>query len=299
MAGLRKPYDTIPSLEGASYFPSPAIYGRVSPTMSKRLDQTFARLKHDRQGALVTFITAGDPSVQQTPALVASLAALGADIVELGIPYSDPLADGPSIQASSQRALDRGVTPNTVLQMIRDIRAETQVPLVLMTSYNLALKYGLERFAQIFSEAGADGTILTDLPPEEAGPWKSAADAHGLATIFLVAPTSTPERIALIAKNTTGFVYCVSRTGVTGARTELPTELRNLLGRIQQATDKPVCVGFGISQPEHVRQVIEIADGAVIGSALVDFLHTHTDNPEQASELTALVGSWKEATRRA
>lgn len=267
--------------------------------MSQRLPQTFARLQNAHEGALVAFITAGDPTVEKTPALVASLAEAGADIVELGIPYSDPLADGPSIQASSQRALDRGMTPDTVLQMIRGIRTKTQVPLVLMTSYNLALKYGLERFAQVFSEAGADGTILTDLPPEEAGPWKAAADGHGLATIFLVAPTSTPERIALIARNTTGFVYCVSRTGVTGARTELPAELRELLERIRQATDKPICVGFGISQPEHVRQVIEIADGAVIGSALVDFLHTHADNPDQASELTALVGRWKEATRRA
>ena len=190
------------------------------------------------------------------------------------------------------------MTPNTVLQMIRDIRALTPVPLVLMTSYNLALKYGLERFAQVFSEAGADGAILTDLPPEEAGPWKAAADAQGMATIFLVAPTSTPERIALIAKNTTGFVYCVSRTGVTGARTELPPELRELLARIRAATDKPLCIGFGVSTPDHVRQVIAIADGAVIGSALVDFLHAHADNSDQAAALTALVGQWKEATRR-
>ncbi len=139
---------------------------------------------------------------------------------------------------------------------------------------------------------------MTDLPPEEAGPWKAAADAHGLATIFLVAPTSTPERIALIARNTTGFVYCVSRTGVTGARTELPPELQELLARIRAATDKPLCVGFGISQPDHVAQVIEIADGAVIGSALVDFLHAHADNPHQAGELTSLVRRWKESTHR-
>ena len=143
--------------------------------------------------------------------------------------------------------------------------------------------------------AGPD-RILTDLPPEEAEPWKAAADAQGMATIFLVAPTSTPERIALIAHNTTGFVYCVSRTGVTGARTELPTELKDLLARIKQATDKPVCVGFGISQPAHVRQVIENADGAVIGSALVEFLHTHHGG--DLSEMTALVSSWKAATRQ-
>ena len=263
--------------------------------MSHRIDQTFARLRAAQEGALVTFITAGDPSVADTPALVASLAEAGADIVELGIPYSDPLADGPSIQASSQRSLDKGVTPDSVLQMVRDIRTRTEVPLVLMTSYNLALKYGLDRFARSFTEAGADGAILTDLPPEEAGPWKAAADAQGMATIFLVAPTSTPERIALIAKNTTGFVYCVSRTGVTGARTELPSELKALLARIREATDKPLCVGFGVSTPAHVAQVIASADGAVIGSALVDFLHAH---PEQTTELTSLVSAWKQATRR-
>ncbi len=267
--------------------------------MSQRLDQTFARLKDAHEGALVTFITAGDPSPAGTPALIAALAQGGADIVELGIPYSDPLADGPSIQASSQRALDKGVTPDTILQMIQDARALTQVPLVLMTSYNLALRYGLERFARVFSQAGADGAILTDLPPEEAVPWKAAATAHGMATIFLVAPTSTPERIALIASNTTGFVYCVSRTGVTGARTELPAELKALIARIRAATDKPVCVGFGISQPAHVTQVIGDADGAVIGSALVDFLHAHADDPNQTAELTRLVASWKEGTRRA
>ena len=266
--------------------------------MPHRLDATFARLKTAREGALVTFITAGDPSIEGTPALAAALAAAGADIVEMGIPYSDPLADGPSIQASSQRALDAGVTPDTVLQMVRDIRALTEVPIVLMTSYNLALKYGLERFAHIFAEAGADGAILTDLPPEEAVPWKAAAEKHDLATIFLVAPTSTPERIALIAQNTTGFVYCVSRTGVTGTRTELPPELQALLARIRSATDKPICVGFGVSQPDHVTQVIQNADGAVIGSALVDFLHETNGKPGQMGKLDALVRSWKAATRR-
>ena len=267
--------------------------------MSQRLDQTFARLKAAREGALVTFITAGDPSLSGTPALAAALAQAGADIVELGIPYSDPLADGPTVQASSQRALEKGVTPDTVREMVRDIRALTEVPLVLMTSYNLVLKYGLERFVRVFSEAGADGAILTDLPPEEAGPWKTAADAHGMATIFLVAPTSTPERIARIAESTTGFVYCVSRTGVTGTRTELPPELKALLGRIRSATPKPICVGFGVSQPGHVRQIIENADGAVIGSALVDFLHAHGDNADLTAELGPLVASWKAATRPA
>ena len=263
-----------------------------------RLDQTFARLKADEEGALVAFITAGDPTIEGTPDLVAALADAGADVIELGIPYSDPQADGPSIQASSQRALDRGMTPATVLQMVRDVRAKTDVPLVLMTAYNIPLKYGLERFAQAFAEAGADGAILTDLPPEEAERWKAAAESHGLSTVFLIAPTSTPERIALIAHNTTGFVYCVSRTGVTGSRAELPPELQALIARVRAATDKPVCVGFGVSRPDHVAQVIQNADGAVIGSALVDFLHAHAGDPDSAAKLTDLVRSWKAATRR-
>lgn len=266
--------------------------------MAERLPQTFARLKDANEGALVTFITAGDPSLEGTADLVVALANAGSDIVELGIPYSDPQADGPSVQASSQRALDRGITPNTVLQMIRDIRAQSDVPLVLMTSYNIPLKYGLERFARVFAEAGADGAILTDLPPEEAGAWKAAADAQGLTTVFLVAPTSTPERIALIARNTTGFIYCVSRTGVTGAQAELPPDLRKTLARVRQAGDKPICVGFGISRPDHIASVIEIADGAVVGSALVDFLHANAGTPNAANDLTRLVRGWKEATRR-
>ena len=266
--------------------------------MPNRLDLTFARLQAAREGALVTFVTAGDPDPAETPALVAALAAAGADIVELGIPYSDPLADGPIIQASSQRSLDAGITPDTVLEMVRDCRARTDVPIVLMTSYNLALRCGLARFAGTFAEAGADGTILTDLPPEEAAPWKAASEAAGLATIFLVAPTSTPERIKLIAEYTSGFVYCVSRTGVTGARAEMDPALAALLTRIRAATGKPLCVGFGVSRPEHVSQVLEIADGAVIGSALVDFLHTTKDSPSRREDLARLVSSWKAATRR-
>ena len=266
--------------------------------MSTRIDQTFARLRAAHEGALVAFLTAGDPSVQHTADIVALLADAGADIVELGIPYSDPLADGPSIQASSQRALDRGVTPPKVLEMVRQVRERSDVPIVLMTSYNLVLRCGLAQFARDAHDAGADGTILTDLPPEEAAHWRAASQAHGLATIFLVAPTSTPARIRTIAENATGFVYCVSRTGVTGARAEIAAELREFLDQVRAATDKPLCVGFGISTPEHVAQVVDMADGAVIGSALVDFLYHNADNPDQDAALRALVRSWKEATRR-
>jgi tryptophan synthase alpha chain len=266
--------------------------------MSTRIDQVFTQLKARQEGALVTFLTAGDPSLKHTADLVVALAEAGADIIELGIPYSDPLADGPSIQASSQRALDRGVTPPMVLEMVRAARERTNVPIVLMTSYNLVLRCGLDSFARDAQDAGADGMILTDLPPEESAHWKAAADAHGLATIFLVAPTSTPARIETITRSASGFVYCVSRTGVTGARTEMAAEIAEFLASVRQQTDKPLCVGFGISTPEHVRQVISMADGAVIGSALVDFLYHNADNPDQDIALRALVKSWKDATRR-
>ena len=266
--------------------------------MSTRIDQTFARLKAANEGALVAFLTAGDPSPEHTADIVCLLAESGADIIELGIPYSDPLADGPSIQASSQRALDRGVTPPRVLEMVRRVRERSDVPLVLMTSYNLVLRCGLARFAGDAKDAGADGTILTDLPPEEAAHWRAESQAQGLATIFLVAPTSTPARIRTIAENTTGFVYCVSRTGVTGARAEMTAELQGFLAQVRAATDKPLCVGFGISTPAHVAQVVAMADGAVIGSALVDALHHNADNPDQDAALRALVRAWKGATRR-
>jgi tryptophan synthase alpha chain len=266
--------------------------------MTSRISSTFDRLKERNEAALVAFITAGDPDIENTSSLIALLGKSGADIIELGIPYSDPLADGPTIQASSQRALDRGVTPPMVLDLVRESRKVTDVPVVVMTSYNLVLIYGLERFAKEAVDAGLDGAILTDLPPEEAGPWKAVADAAGLATIFLVAPTSTPERIRLITENSTGFVYCVSRTGVTGARQELPSDLVDLLKTIREATDKPLCVGFGISTPQHVAQVAAVADGAVIGSALVDFLDKNAADPARDQKLTELVTGWKTGTKR-
>lgn len=265
--------------------------------MTNRIDKTFEALREKREGALVTFITAGDPQSIPTETLIAVLAKAGADIVEVGIPYSDPLADGPSIQNAGQRALDSGTTPKTVLESIKASRAFTDVPIVMMTSYNLVLCYGVERFADAAAEAGADGAILTDLPPEEATRWKLAADSRGIATIFLVAPTSTKERIKIITEATTGFVYCVSRTGVTGAQLELPADLKQLLSDTRSATDKPLCVGFGVSSPEHVRQVVETADGAVIGSALVNFLHSHAQDANVIDLVTEQVANWKQGTR--
>jgi tryptophan synthase alpha chain len=219
-----------------------------------------------------------------TADLVKTIVEAGADIVELGVPFSDPLADGPSIQASSFRALQAGATVPKVLDCVREIRRECDAPLVLMTYYNPIQKYGLARFATDAARAGADGVITTDLPPEESGEWKPAADAAGLATIQLVAPTSTKERIKQAANMASGFIYCVSRTGVTGARDDIPTELRELVRTIKSISDLPVVVGFGISRAEHVRKVNEFADGAVVGSALVNVVAARGDLLKRAGE---------------
>ena len=245
-----------------------------------RIDRCFVKLKEDGDKALVCFLTSGDPDFATTAKLVQEIVRCGADIVELGVPFSDPLADGPSIQASSFRALQAGATVRGVLENVRAIRATCDAPIVLMTYFNPLQKYGLERFATDAADAGADGVILTDLPPEEAADWKAAANKADLASIFLLAPTSTKERIALAAKMGSGFIYCVSRTGVTGARSEMPTELRALVESIKAASDLPVVVGFGVSKPEHVSFVTQFADGAVVGSALVNVIADHAGSAD-------------------
>lgn len=268
--------------------------------MINRLDSKFASLKAAGKGALVTFVTAGDPfpTVGGTAEVVVALANAGADVIELGVPYSDPLADGPSIQASSQRALEAGVTPPFVFEVVRAARKETDVPIVLMTYYNPVLKYGLARFAGEMRDSGADAVILTDLPPDEAGAWKKQADENGIATIFLLAPTSTDDRIrAVTSQMKSGFVYCVSRTGVTGARRDIPPELHALVQKIRAQTALPICVGFGVSSTEHVQRIVSFADGAVIGSALVDFLSENADHKDWKGPLALLVGSWKQGAR--
>lgn len=234
-----------------------------------RLAESFAKAEGERRGNLIIYITAGDPDLETTAKLVPTLAEAGADTVELGIPFSDPLADGPIIQAAAQRALDRGCTVAGVLDCAAQIRDRCDIPLVFMTCYNPVLQMGPEEFARSASQAGADGVLMTDLPPAEAGEWVEVLGANGLDSVFLVAPASTPARVELAARLTTGFVYCVSRPGVTGVRDELPEELTGLVARIRKTTDKPVAVGFGISKAEHVRSVCEIADGAIVGSAMV------------------------------
>lgn len=260
------------------------------------LSATFDKLRSRNEAALVLFVTAGDPDLDQLPDLLSALAEGGADIIEVGIPFSDPIADGPVIQASSQRALDRGVTPTQVLNSISS--AKVDVPLVLMGYYNPVLRMGLEDFAHAAKSAGASGSIISDLTPEEASPWIEASQRAGLDTVFLVAPTSTDERIAAVAQQATGFVYAVSRTGVTGAHQSAPPEVSELVSRIREHTTTPVCVGFGISKPEHVRTIAQVADGAVVGSWLVDWLSANWHQGSGRAALVAAVRELKEATRR-
>jgi tryptophan synthase alpha chain len=236
-----------------------------------RVEETFARLKSEGRTGFVAFLTVGYPDVESTLRLVPALIEGGADIIELGVPFSDPLAEGPTIQASSFHALQQGVTMVTCLEAVRKLReGGVDAPLILMGYYNPILAYGINQFARDAAAAGADGVIPVDLPAEESGPLYEACLAHGLRVIYLLAPTSTDARIRAVAERASGFVYCVSLTGVTGARDELSTDLASFLERVRKQISLPIAVGFGISQPKHFQAVGRIADAAVIGSAIID-----------------------------
>jgi tryptophan synthase alpha chain len=237
-----------------------------------RITDRFEQLRARGEKGLIIYIMAGDPDLETTRRLILALERSGADVIELGVPFTDPLADGPSIQAANERALAGGTTLAQILEMVRGLRRESQVPLLLMTYYNPIFRSGLAETARAAKDAGVDGMLITDLPPEEAEEWKAAASAAELDTIFLLAPTSTDERIRIAAKMASGFVYCVSRTGVTGVQAELPPDLEALLSRIRAETDQPIAVGFGVSKPEHVRQIGEWCDAAVVGSAVVNLI---------------------------
>jgi tryptophan synthase alpha chain len=253
-----------------------------------RITKTFQAL--NGRGALVAYITAGDPSLEATEALVPAIAEAGADIIELGLPFSDPLLDGPSIQLSAHRALEAGATPDKIFDTVRRIRdTGVETPIVFMTCTNLVARPGMAHFAERCREAGVDGVIVTDLPPEEAMEWKQAAGENGVDTIFLLAPTSTDARIRAVAKLASGFIYCVSRTGVTGVQQDVPPELHALLDKICAQTDTPVCVGFGISTAEHVRTVWQWADGAVVGSAIVNAVAGSAHESDMAEKVAAFV----------
>jgi tryptophan synthase alpha chain len=261
-----------------------------------RLQSCFETLRSNNEAALVVFVTAGDPFPGETWKVIKTIADAGADVIELGIPFSDPLADGPVIQASSMRALEAGVTPPSVLDDVKAARdAGVSVPIVLMGSWNPVMQYGITEFAEAAASAGADATILTDLSPDEAEEWKAASMAAGLDTIFLLAPTSTQVRMDKVRPLAGGFIYCVSRTGITGMHDNVSTGVADLVETIREnIPGVPVCVGFGISQPEHVRAVAQVADGAVVGSRIVQQLH----ETKSLNVLAETVASLKAATKR-
>src|SRR5712692_253154 len=238
-------------------------------TVGTRTAKRFEDLKRAGELGLVAYITAGDPTLEATRRIVLALAEAGADIIELGVPFSDPLADGQVIQRASERALKSGTTLTRVIDLVRDLRARTEVPLVLFSYFNPILQMGIEKFAAAAASAGADGVLVTDLTPEESEEYRKIVRGRGLDTIFLAAPTSSDDRLRRIAKVSSGFLYLISRTGVTGQRDTLPEELPSLVRRARAATALPLAVGFGISLPGHVSILGGLADAAVVGSALV------------------------------
>ena len=268
----------------------------IIQSAQSRLETRLQLLREKGERALICYVIAGDPSLEKTVELVCALDRAGVDAVELGIPFSDPLADGPIIQLGSIRALAGGCTVAKTLATLKAIREVSEIPIVLMTYYNPVLQYGVARFAKDAAEAGADGVIQTDLTPEESDEWVNAARNVGLNTVFLAAPTSTRERLEIAAKQCSGFFYAVSRTGVTGASQSVSNELPAMMERIRAVTDLPVCVGFGISTPEHVRAVCPHADGVVVGSALVDLIGKYGDSAELNDKVYEYAITLKQAT---
>jgi tryptophan synthase alpha chain len=234
-----------------------------------RINETFARLKMEGKGGLIPFITAGDPDMDSTRELLIALARAGADIIELGVPFSDPIADGPVIQRASHRALTNGTSLAQILKLVADVRKGLAVPVVIFSYLNPLLQFGLRRFAEEAARAGVDGVLLTDLPAGEANEFGQDLSANALDLIRLVAPTSTDERLKIIAERASGFIYAVSRTGVTGKKTESGEEAEKLVARVRRFSDLPVAVGFGISNVDQVSDVWRYAEAAVVGSAIV------------------------------
>lgn len=262
-----------------------------------RIEEKFAELKKRGEAALIPFITAGDPDLKTTLGIMRALVKGGADLIELGIPFSDPTADGPTIQRSSERALRRPITLPAVLRLVRQFRRDSDVPVVLFGYYNPFFRFGLEKFARQAAQAGADGVLCVDLPPEESAELKRWTDAADLDLIFLLSPTSGPERVARVARQGRGFIYYVSVTGVTGARRSFDERLREQVSRVRRASALPVGVGFGISTPEQAAWIASFADAAVVGSALVERIERAQGGAAKATAAGNFIASLKKAMR--
>jgi tryptophan synthase alpha chain len=262
-----------------------------------RISQTFEHLQKTHERALIPYVTAGDPDLEMTKRLVREMVRRGGDIIEIGVPFSDPLADGPIIQRASQRALQGGTTLRKILQTVSELRHDIDVPLVLMTYYNPVLRYGEEAFVADALDAGVDGIIVPDLPPEEGQSLMELTTDTPLDMIFLAAPTSTSARLALISEASRGFVYYVSRLGTTGVRDQLADDLRLMLEQLRTSTSKPITVGFGVSTPEHVRLVADLADGVVVASAILKLMEDLGDRADRLEHVGDFVAALKAATR--
>ncbi|NOT24173.1 MAG: tryptophan synthase subunit alpha [Nitrospiraceae bacterium] len=267
--------------------------------MTSRLDRTFARLRQDGEQAVIAYVMAGDPSLGETEKLVVELERAGADIIELGVPFSDPIADGPVIQQAAARALRSGTSVRTILPMVERLRSKTQIPLVLMVYYNNIHAFGPERFCRESAKAGVDGLIVPDMPPDEAGPLKKPAASAGLQLIYLLAPTSTAERRSFVARQSEGFVYCVSLTGITGAKLRNVADVGKNVEKIKKVAKIPVAVGFGVATPEDAANVAAIADGVIVGSAIVKQIAAHQQEPGMVKQVGEFVRSLKTAMRAA
>lgn len=243
-----------------------------------RIGRLFDYLKRDGRKGLIAYLTAGDPAPDRTADLVEALVRGGADLIELGVPFSDPIADGPVIQRAGERALTAGTTLGSVLDIAAEIRRRSEVPLLLFTYLNPVLRYGLERLAADAARQGIDGCLLTDASVDEAQDYAAAMHRHGLDTVFLAAPTSTRRRLELVARYSTGFIYLVSRTGVTGEREQLSDSVAPLVRAVRAVTDLPLAVGFGISRPEHVAELARQVEAVVVGSAFVRLIERHAGN---------------------
>lgn len=263
--------------------------------MTSRLVETLAGLRDRKSKALIAYIMAGDPTLQDTERLVLELEQAGADVIELGVPFSDPIADGPVIQQAAERALRSGTSLRKILTMVKTLRSKTQIPLVLMAYYNTIHAFGPERFCQEAVAAGVDGLIVPDMPPDEAGPLEEPAAETGLQLIFLLAPTSTKERRSYVVRRSQGFVYYVSLTGITGAKLSNLADVRANVEKIRKISAIPVAVGFGVATPGDAAKVAAIADGVIVGSAIVKQIAAHQQNSGMVAQVGSFVKSIKTA----
>lgn len=257
--------------------------------MINRIDKKFTELRKKKKKAFVAFIMAGDPKLDITKKLVFELEKSGADIIELGVPFSDPLADGPTIQRSSERALKNKINIDSVCNLVKNVRLQTQIPIAFLTYYNLIHHYGLKRFVEKAASSGVDGVIIPDLPPEESFELRRIAKKHKFSIIHLAAPTSSDKRLRKISEVSTGFIYYVSLTGTTGAREELSVKISGSLSRLKRITKKPVCVGFGISTPQQVKSISKIADGVIVGSAIIKVIEKNIAKRDLVEKVGRLV----------